>query len=125
MCTVLHVLLPNSKEPLKECHQLSNDTLLLFGTVATTETGHRRHQLIDVSASGLNRTITEGHLNKLAGFLFLQIFFLDQLHQLALLLLRNILPPFDHNIGYIVNTGNEVLNQSLLATELRAASMAF
>ena len=62
----------DAKEPFEEAQKLLNDGLFLFGTVATAESGDRRHQLVDVSTSGLDRTITEGTFDKLTSLLGLQ-----------------------------------------------------
>jgi hypothetical protein len=57
----------NSKEPFEELKQSGQNTLLFLGPVATAETGHRRHNLVDVGAGGFEGAIPEGILDKLPG----------------------------------------------------------
>ena len=61
--------LRNAEIFLKEAGKPLDNALLLFGTVAAAKTGHRRHQLVDVCAGGLQRTITERIGYKTAGLI--------------------------------------------------------
>lgn len=77
----MHIISPqlelsNSKELFEECQQFCDDSLLLFSSAAATEPGHGRHQFINIRTGGLDRTITEGNLDKLTGLLFFQVLFL-------------------------------------------------
>lgn len=116
--------LTNTKEPLKERFKPVNNTMLLGRSVSSAEAGHRRHQLVNVCASGFDLTITEGNLHESAGLFFLQLFFLDNLNQLPLFSLSNIQVPFLHDIRDIVNSRNEGFNQSFLAAQFRASGQS-
>ena len=117
LCGLFH--LSDTKEPLKETKQFCNNPLLLFRTVSTTKTGHGRQQLVNVRACGFNCAIAECYLHKLACLVLFQIFVPDNLCELSFFLLGNILPPFDHHVGDIIDPGNEVFYQRFFTAEFR------
>ena len=120
MCLSLFLWkLSDTKEPLKEAQQFCNNPLLLFRTIATTKTGHGRQQLVNVRACGFNCAIAECYLHKLACLVLFQIFVPDNLCELSFFLLGNILPPFDHHVGDIIDPGNEVFYQRFFTAEFR------
>ena len=112
LCGLFH--LADTKKALKETKQFCNNPLLLFRTVSTTKTGHGRQQLVNVRACSFNCAIAECYLHKLTCLVLFQIFVPDNLCKLSFFLLGNILPPFDHHVGDIIDPCNEVfyINQS-------------
>ena len=71
-------VLPDSEKPLKEPPKPINNTLLLHLSVPSAKPRHRRHNFVDIRSRGLDLTVSERIVNKLARFHILEIFRLGQ-----------------------------------------------
>jgi len=115
----------NSKEFIKECLQLINDTLFFCRTVSAAKARYRRHQFINIRSGGLDFSGLQRGFDELPGLLRLEFFLCNDSRQILLLMPYHKVPPLQENIFNIVDPGNKVLDQGLFASQLWAGVHGF
>lgn len=71
--------LTDAKVLLEEGENSCDYALLFLCAIATAKASHRRHKLIYIRSSGLDRTVAECGFDELACFLFFEVFLGDYL----------------------------------------------
>lgn len=78
--------------------------------------------LVYISACGSHLTISESIVYELPCFLWLQLFFIDDVDKVCFLLLLHILLPSTIHIFLCIDLGNEAFYQVFLAPQLHTCS---